>query len=417
MRKRILQLWSRPAIRGISAMAVMRYSTKAFSLLRLAVVAQFLTPADLGSFALSLLVVSVAEVFTETGINIFLLKSPKKLEEYIHTAWGVSLIRGGVIAGVIATLSSFLARFYSDSSLITFFMVAALVPLIRGAINPAIIQYQQNLAFEKESALRIFLQSFDMLMGLILAYVWQSAIGLLYGVILAAALEVILSFMLFTLRPRLSHFRLSLVGSLYKETRVIISNGIVNYLTENLDYFVVGKVLGTAGLGLYQAGYKLASAVTIDLGSLIGQTLYPLYAKLHNEKKPISPLLNKSLFAMATFYVVLALPLLLFTDPLVRFVFRKEEWLAIIPLIRVLFLSGILKSFVASWNPLSILAGNLGHHVIMHIITSILLVAGILIFAPLWGITGAGYAVFLSLLCVQPYAWFVLKQALRRLDP
>lgn len=398
-------------------MAVMRYSTKGFSLVRLALVAQFLTPSELGSFALALLVVSIAEVFTETGINIFLLKSPKKLEEYIDTAWGVSLIRGALIAAAILACSGVLSKFYSDASLISFFRIAAIIPLIRGAINPAIIQYQQNLEFEKESALRIFLQSLDMFIGLVLAYLWQSAMGLLWGVAIAALVEVALSYVLFSLRPQLRRFRFSLVPSLYKETRVIISNGIVNYLTENLDYFVVGKVLGTAGLGLYQAGYKVASAVTIDLGSLIGQTLYPLYARLHNEKKPIKPLLDKSIAAMVMFYIVLAVPLIFFTNPLVRFVFRKEEWLAITPLIRVLFLSGMLKSFVASWNPLSILAGNLGHHVIMHIITSVLLVIGILLFAPIWGITGAGYAVFLSLLCVQPYAWLVLKQALRRLDP
>lgn len=410
------RLWSRPALRGVSAMAFMRYSTKGFSLIRLAFVAQFLSPADLGSFTLAVLFIAVAEVFTETGINTYLLKSPEKLKEYIHTAWGVSLIRGVLIATILLTLSPILSMFFNDAQLQTYFIVASLVPLIRGAINPAIIQYQQDLAFEKESILRIFLQFSDMILGLLFAFISKSALGLLWGVVAAASIEVILSFFLFQLKPQLQLFQFTLVGKLYRKTRVIIANGIMSYLTENLDYFVVGKVLGTTGLGLYQAGYKFASAVTIDLGSLIGQTLYPIYARLHRDGKPVAHLLQKSILTMCVFYLLLSLPLFIFIDPVIRLVFRNNDWLAIIPLIRVLFISGMLKSFMASWNPLSILAKNLHHSLSIHVITSLVLVFGILLLAPQYGVVGAGWAVLASLVVVQPYAWFVLRQAVSKLD-
>ncbi len=408
--------WSRPVIRGLSMMALMRYSTKGFSLVRLAIIAQFLPPSALGAFTLALLIISITEIFTETGINIFLLKSPKKLDQYIHTAWGVSLIRGLLISLFIIGATPFLASFYQDTSLQTYFLFAAFIPFVRGLINPAIIEYQQNLAFEKESLLRIFLQMLDMITGLIFAFVWKSALGLLGGVLVAAIVEVGLSFFLFSRRPNLKLFQPKLVLSLYKETRTIIANGIVTFLTTNLDSFIIGRVLGLTGLGLYQAGYKLASATTTDFGSLVGQTLYPLYAKLHNEGKPVSPLLAKSSVLMIVLFAIMALPMLVFTDSLVRLILQKDEWLAIIPLIRVLFLAGVLKSFVMSWNPLSILAQNLSHFVFMNILSSLILSLGILFLAPQWGITGAGLAVFFAAAFVQPYAWFVLQEAKKRLD-
>lgn len=412
----LTRLWHRPVVRGLSTMALMRYSIKVFSLIRLALVAQFLDPAALGSFGLALLIIAVTEIFTETGINVFLLKSPQKLEEYIDTAWGVSLIRGAIISLSIVLLSPFLAQFYREPSLQLLLFVAALIPFVRGFINPAIIGFQQRLEFEKESLMRVVLQSFDMIVGCALAWWWQSSVGLLVGVLAAVVLELFFSFWLFSLWPNLRSFRISLVKKLYKETRMIIGNGIVNYLSENIDYLIIGRVLGTAGLGLYQTGFKIAGSVTIDMGSSMGQTLYPVYAQLHTEGKPVTPLWRKSTGALIMLYLFLAIPLIFFTDPLIHFVFRREAWLEVIPLIRVLFVAGALKSFLTSWNPLSILAGNLSHHILIHILTMVVVVCGILVWAPQYGVVGAGWAILVALAFVQPYAWFVVRQALRRVD-
>lgn len=409
-------LWQRPVIRGVSSLAFMRYVTKAFSIARLALVANFLSPADLGSFGLALLIIAVTEVFTETGINILLVKSPKKLDEYLDTAWGVSLIRGAIISGAIFLATPALTSFYRDSSLQPFLLIAALIPFLRGFINPAIIQFQQKLQFERESLLRIVLQFTDMLAGLFLAWYWQSAVGLLWGVVVGVVAEVLLSFLLFSQRPRLAGFRWTLVKKLYHETRMIIGNGIVNYLSENLDYFIIGRVLGTTGLGLYQTGFKIAGTVTMDTGSLVGQTVYPVYAQLHEKRQPLAPLWKKTTLFMLGFFGLLAVPLLIGIEPIVQFFFRNKEWHEIIPLIRVLFIAGVLKSFITMWNPLSILAHNLQHHVVIHLLTMILLSAGIIVLAPVWGVFGAGVAVLLAYTVVQPYAWWTVKQALRRLD-
>ncbi len=403
---------SSTAIRGVSALSFMRYFTKFLTLARLAIVARILGPEQLGFFGLAILVISITEVFTETGINIVLLKKPKKFDEYYDTAWVVSLVRGVLISIGILLLSPVLVSFYGQEALMPFLLLASVIPFLRGCINPAIVLFQQRLQFERESALRLFLQVTDLTVGLLLVLWWQSALGLLAGVVVSVILEVILSFLIFTNRPDWRKAQWAKVRKLYTESKFIIGNGIVHYLTENIDDFLIGKLLGFTALGFYQTAYKLASAVTMDFASIIGQTLYPIYAQMIDRKESVQQLLLRSNLFMIGVFLVASIPMLAITEPLVRIILGPE-WLETVPIVRILFVAGVAKAFITSWNPLSVLAENLHHHFAMNLIMMAVLVGGIFILAPQYGLVGASIAVTLSFVFIHPYAWAVLYQALQ----
>ncbi|MCD8527548.1 oligosaccharide flippase family protein [Candidatus Woesebacteria bacterium] len=393
----------------------MKYFTKFLTLVRLAIIARILGPEQLGLFGLSVLVISVTEVFTETGINVVLLKQPKKFAWYYDTAWVVSLFRGTLISLGILLCAPLLAQFYDQPSLTYYLSIAAIIPFLRGFINPAIVQFQQRLQFERESALRIGVQVIDLVLGGVLAIWLQNGIGLLLGIAAAVVAEVILSFSLFPERPNLLKAQWSRVVSLFQESKYIIGTSIVHYLTENIDDFLIGKYLGFTALGFYQTAYKLASAATMDFGSIVGQTLYPMYAQKVERKKSITKTWQFSVVALTVVFLFAAVPFLFFTQPLVYFVLG-EEWLVVTPIVRILFLAGVAKAFITSWNPLSILANNLQHHFVMNIIMMFVLILGIVFLAPRYGLPGASWAVFFAFVVVHPYAWFVLRQALRRIS-
>ncbi len=409
------QLVSSRALRGIWALSFMKYFTKFLTLARLAVIARLLGPEQLGLFGLSVLVISITEVFTETGINAILLKDPKKFRQYYDTAWVISLIRGVSIAVLIFFGSGFIANIYNQPSLQYFLAIAASIPFLRGFINPAIIRFQQELQFERESVMRIGLQSLDLFSGLVLAFWLESAIGLLLGIAIAVVAEVVLSFTLFPERPNWAKARWQQARLLFQESKYIIGNGMIHYLTENIDDFLIGKYLGISALGFYQTAYKLASAATMDFAATVGQTLYPIYARHASAQRAVTRTWLKTNVLLLGVFLCAAVPFLLFTQPLVRLALGVE-WLSIVPVVRILFVAGIAKAFITTWNPLSILANNLHHHVVMNIGMLLILVLGITLVAEQWGLVGASAAVLLAFLSVHPYEWFAVGQALRRLD-
>ena len=79
-------------------MALLRGSTRGLALLKMVVLARFLTPAQFGVFGIALLALAFLEIITETGINVVLIQEEDEIDSYISTAWIVSIARGVLIS-------------------------------------------------------------------------------------------------------------------------------------------------------------------------------------------------------------------------------------------------------------------------------------------------------------------------------
>jgi O-antigen/teichoic acid export membrane protein len=155
--------------------------------------------------------------------------------------------------------------------------------------------------------------------------------------------------------------------------------------------------------------------LTIDFGSLMGQVVYPIFAKHVHRHEPVVPLLRATQISMTLLFTVMGIPLFIFTEKATLFLLGPQ-WLSIAPAIRWLYLACALKSFLSTWNTLSILGENLHHYVIMNLVMTLTMAVGILWLAPRLGVEGAGLAVLLSIAVIFPFSWKVLNQAVHRLN-
>ncbi len=410
------RLWSIPEIRGVSSLALLRYGTKALALGRLLLVTRWFSPAEMGVYGAALLVLAIAEVTTETGVNVILLKHPKKLLEYIHTAWAVSLVRGAVIALGILVFSHLISSFFDSAAILPLLWFCAAAAAIKGAINPAVISFQQKLEFGKETLYRTPLQILDLLSGLFFAWWWQDVSGLLFGMLIGAVAEVVSSFIIFTLRPNLLKARWKQLTALYKETRVIIVNGIVQYLTEHSDDLLVGRLLGPAALGIYQTAYKLCSAVSIDLASIISQALYPIYAaRLDDPQKLAQTFWRTNLF----FGLMLLLPfvgVVLWSQTVIELLLGPE-WREVGIILPWMFFGAVAKSVFILVSPLGILKNLVKYLLLINVGIISLMLAGIYWLSQTWGVLGAAFAVCVAMSLSLPAVFWLARTALRQKNP
>src|SRR3989337_1058222 len=100
------------AVRGTGWMVALRLIIRLVALLKLAILARILVPAQFGIFGIASLAVALLETLTETGINVFLIQDEGDIEGYINTAWVASIIRGVLIALLIALSAPLIARFF-----------------------------------------------------------------------------------------------------------------------------------------------------------------------------------------------------------------------------------------------------------------------------------------------------------------
>lgn len=392
--------YQRDAVKGISWMTLLRVLTRVLTFIRLAILGRLLTPTQFGFFGVASLLLSLLEILTETGINVFLVQEKKDIKEYINSAWGVSIIRGILLSLVIVFSAPFVASFFKASEAYPIIALIAIVPFIRGFINPAIITYQKNLQFHKEFLLRFILFSTDVIVSVFFGLITRSAASFVYGLIASALLEVILSFLLIPVWPRLRFEYRKVTNVLYRGWWVTIT-GIFSYFADNGDNIAVGKILGSASLGIYQVAYKFSTLPISEITHVVNQVVFPVYVKFSDDRKrlkgafiKVTALSSLAAFAFGGLIFLLSEPIIL--------LFMGDQWTAAIPAIQILAVYGVLRTIFGNFSPVFLSVGRQDYVAKMTFIRVVTLAVAIIPLVTIYGMVGAGYAMLFSMLSEIP---------------
>lgn len=382
--------------------------SKIISLGRTAILARLLLPEQFGIYGIAALILAFLEIFTETGINVFLVQEKKEINDYINSAWTISIVRGIFIALIIFLSAPFISLFFGSSNADSIIRLVSLVAVIRGFINPSIVKFQKELQFNKEFILRFSVFTVDTLVAVSLAYITHSPASLVWGLIGGAILEVILSFLLVSPKPKLS-FDFKRVKKIVGRGKWVTLGGIFGYISREGDDVVVGKLLGTGFLGLYQMAHRLATLPVSEITDAVSKVTFPVYVRISNEKER----LKKAYLKTSIILFVLVLPF-----NLVMFAFPKEiitlvlgnNWLFAVPVLKVLSIFAIVWSLMGSVEPLFY---SVNRQDIVAKVKMIKFLGLILTIVPLtlsYGLVGAAVSALFSISLVIPlYSYFLYK--------
>lgn len=333
-------------IKGISWAGSLRLSTRLIAFFRIAILARILTPAQFGVFGIVAFVLAFVEIVTETGINVFLIQEKKKIDNYIHTAWIVSIVRGIIVSLVIALSAPFIASFFNSPESYFLLVLIGAVPFIRGFINPAIIKFHKELEFQKEFWFRLFVFFVDATTAIILVIIIREPIGLVWGLIAGALLEVVLSFLLVRPTPRFI-FEKERIKRVVGRGKWVAFAGIFDYLFRNLDDMSVGKLLNTSSLGLYQMAYKLSELPITEISVVISKVTFPVFTKISGDAKRLRKAFLKTIIAMSGLIIPIGLLLILFPREIIQVVLGSQ-WLEAAVVLQILAIFGIFRALSGS---------------------------------------------------------------------
>jgi len=401
------------AIKGATWISAFRISTRLLSFVKIAVLARVLSPAQFGVFGIASLVLAFLEILTETGINILLVQSKKGIEEYVNSAWVVSILRGFIIASLIIISSPLISSFFNSPESLGILMLISFVPLIRGFINPAIASFQKELKFKYEFWFRTSVFFVDGLVSVALAVMTMSVYSLAWGLLAGAVFEVLLSFIVVKSRPRFElqkeYFR-----EIFHKGKWVTMYGVFNYISENGDDVMVGKIIGTPALGLYQMAYKISILPISEVSDVVSRVVFPVYTKMAEDKDRLFKAFFKTITSISLVSVLVGLVIFLYSKEIIEFVLGNQ-WVSASPVLKVLALYGVLRTIS---GPASALFLSLGKQNYVFLMTSFRLLGLLLSIYPLillYGLIGAAYAQVISVIIELPVILFFVFRLYKKL--
>lgn len=399
------------AFRGISWMAALRVVTRGLALVKIAILARILLPAQFGIYGIATLVLGLLEMLTETGINIFLIQEKDKVDNYVDSAWVVSILRGILISLGIILSVPFIVKFFNSPSASYILYLTSLIPLVRGFINPAVIKFQKNLEFNKQFYYDSSIFFFEAFMAITLGIITKSENSLILAMIFSALLEVILSFIIFSPKPK---FKLEIerVKRIIDRGKWITGAGVFNYLFQNIDDIFVGRILGTSSLGIYQQAYKISTLPVSEVGEIFNKVTFPIYATIGGDKIRLKKAFLKTFLVIFLLVVPFGLVVFYFPYQIVSLALG-ERWLSAVPVLQVLAIFGVIKAIFNSFFSLFL---GLGKQEIVTYSTFVSTVVMVVIISPLiqiFGILGAAFAAIIATLIAFPILIYFLWKLLR----
>ncbi|OGH11510.1 MAG: hypothetical protein A3B38_01740 [Candidatus Levybacteria bacterium RIFCSPLOWO2_01_FULL_36_13] len=399
------------AIKGISWSWILTASTRFISIARTILLARILLPSQFGIYGIGILVLSFAEILTETGINVFLIQNKESTNKYIDTAWLLSILRGVIIFALMLLTSSYVSQFFNAPDAFGLLLLFSLVPLIRGFINPSIIKFQKELRFDKELWFRISILLMDSLIAITLAFYTKSVLSLAVGLICGALLEVILSFILVKPIPkiRLEKEKLFLV---INRGKWITLSGIFSYLYHNLDNIIVGRMLGTVNLGLYVMAYNISRLPITDVSDVVSKVTFPVYSLISEDKQRLTKAFLKSLLLVSVVSISFGLVLFIYTDRIVILVLG-DKWLGMVNVLKILVVFGVIRAISGSSSSLLLSVGKQKEVSVVTLVSIFGLAVTLVPLVQAYGIIGAGISALIGTLAALPFMFYFTYKTLK----
>lgn len=401
--------YRKEVIKGFSWLGSFRIVTRVMSFIRTAIVARLLTPSQVGVFGIATIVLSLVEILTETGINIVLTQKKDDIDRYISSAWVVSIFRGILISIIIFLSVSLIVSFYQVEGYEQVFYLISLVPFLRGFINPSVVKFTKELSFNKEFYYRSSVFFVETAVTILLVYLNPTPVSLAWGLISGAVFEVMYSFIFAKPLPAFS-FQSIYIKEIFSKGKWLTATGVFNYLYHNGDDLIVGKVLGSASLGLYEMAYKVSMLPISEGSDVIGRVMFPVFVKMNDDLTRLKRAYFASVLMISAFAIPLGMLFYIFPKEIISFILG-EQWLEAADVLQYLAIFGSLRAIsISVTSPLYALHRQSD----VTVITLVSLTAMIISIFPLislYGLTGAALAALFGTVVSFPFSIFYITRA------
>lgn len=334
-------------VRGSFVLVVGRLAIKAVQFVRTVVLAHLLFPSDMGLFGLAALSLGAIDLFFQPGFYAALIHERGDPYQYLDTAWSGHIIRNAFIGTIVFFAAPLFGAFFAHPEIVSLTRVLALSLVIGGFENVGIVLFQKEMRFNRQFFLNMSMVLFEVTTVIVAGFILRSAWALVIGSIAYRVGNVFFSFLFHPYRPKFV-LNLEHIRHLLRYGKWVSLGAIVSYFVTQGDNFSVGKIIGPEGLGYYQAAFALALLPVAEFGRVLGNALFPAFAKLEiHRREEAFTRVSQLIFA---FTIPASLGIYVLAPAIVER-FYGVRWMPMAPLVSVLALYALVRSFETVSTP------------------------------------------------------------------
>ncbi len=325
---------SRLAVRGVLWQAISFGLGRALTLVATIVLARLLTPTEFGLVALALVFVTFAEYLTDLGVAQALVYFER--DERLHdAALTVCAATGAVLAGAGLLAAPAIAGFFDAAEVEPMVRLLSLALFLSALRQVPVALLRRELAFRRLFASELARTFVQGAVSIVLAATGAGAWAIAWGYVAGAAACCVVAWALVDYRPGFHSARAltaPVVRRLLGYGAPAAAQALLAALIFDVDYLIVGSVLGAEALGLYTLAFRLPQVVIIGVFAVLSSVAFPMFSRARANPARLKRGYLTSVRLMSGYGVAAGVGLFMVAPMLVPVVFGPQWSAAVVPL-------------------------------------------------------------------------------------
>lgn len=379
------------------------------------VLARLLSPHDYGLVAMVTAVVGVAEILRDFGLSTAAIQAPHLSRRQRDNLFWLNSAAGLTLAVLVFFCAPLIAGWYDQPELEPIARALASIFFINGLTTQFRADLIRGMRFGRIAVIDIAAPCAALTLAIVLAVLGAGPWAIV-GQQITAALMLLGGAALATRWLPGRPSRREPMAGLIRFGWQLAGSQLINYAGNNIDSIIIGTRFGASSLGLYNRTFQLLMTPLGQLRQPTTTVAVPVLARLRPDPPATNRFVERGQVALGL-TLVAGLGLVVGAAEPIATLFLGEQWLAAIPILRLLAAAGAFQTlaFVGYWIYVS---HGLTKELLHYTLVSVTIKLVTILIASNWGLIGVAWGYALAPAIGWPLSfWWLARSSTIRVGP
>jgi len=344
------------------------------------VLARLVAPEVFGSIALVTVLITILQVFVDSGMGIALIQKKNADDTDFSTVFYFNILMCLALYAVVFLSAPYIAVFYKDEALTGVIRVLSLSLIISGVKNVQQAYVSRNMLFKRFFFSTLGGITFSAILGIWMAYRGFGIWALVVQYVSNAAADTIILWITVKWRPKL-RFSFERLKGLFSYGWKLLFSSLLETVYQDIRQLVIGKMYTSSDLAFYNRGSQFPKVIVGNVNTSIDSVLLPTMSKSQDDKAAVKEMTRKAIKVSTYLIAPLMIGLAFVSDSLVKLLLT-EKWLPCVPYLIIFCITYLFYPIhVSNLNALKAM-GRSDYYLKLEIIKKIL--GFTVLFATIW---------------------------------
>lgn len=329
-------------ISGVKWNAVGKLSSQVLEFIISVILMRLLLPTDYGLIGMSMVFIGFASMFTDFGFGSALVQKKELTEAHKSTIFWFNILIGLFLTLLFYFASDFIAVFFESEQLAGIIKILSLIFLLSSLSIVPNTLLQKAMNFKLINKIKIAVVFITGIVSVSLAFNGFGVWSLVFQHLSTQLVTFLLVFYFTDWRPSFI-FSKNALNDLFSYSVYFTGFNFINYWARKSDDLLIGKFIGSAGLGIYSRAYNLMLLPITHIISLFSSVMFPAFSTIQDDKARVKKIYLDIMQVLTLITFPMMIGLIVTAEPFILAIFG-QKWKDVIPVLQILSFVGVLQT-------------------------------------------------------------------------